>query len=53
MFSILSIARTHLKDVFIALLSCALTGSETALDNGSLQSSPLGKMAGYQLGNRG
>lgn len=53
MFYILYIARTHLKDVFIALLSCALTRSETVLNNGSLKSSPLGKMAGYQLENRG
>lgn len=51
MFSIIFIDRTHLKDVFIALLSCALTRSETALNNGSLKSL-LGKMAGYQLGNR-
>lgn len=52
MFSILFIARTYLKDVFIAFISCALKRSETALNSGSLKSLPSGKMPGYQLGNR-
>lgn len=53
MFSMLFIARTHFKDVFVALLYCAFTIAQTALDNGSLESSPLWKMAGYHLGNSG
>lgn len=46
MFSILFISRNHLKDVFIALLFCALTRSETALHSDTLKSLPLGEMAG-------
>jgi len=38
MFSMLFIARTHFKDVFVALLYCAFTISQMLLNNGSLNS---------------
>lgn len=53
MFSMLFIARIHFEEVFVALLYYAFTKSQPALNNGSLNSSPLWKMAGYHLGNHG
>lgn len=53
MFSTLVIARTHFKDLFVALLYCAFTTFQLTLNNGNLNSSPLWKMAGYHLGNCG
>lgn len=52
-FSMLLPARTLCKDVFVAVLYCVFTTTQTALNNGSLKSLPLWKMAGYHIGNHG
>lgn len=53
MFSMPFIVRTHFKHGFVALPYCAFTTTQTVLNNGSLKSSLLWKMAGYHLGNSG